>query len=88
VPFFAIAGAGGARSATDAHDDEVLAVAEAHDTSPAQIRLAWTLAQGPHVLAIPGTGNPDHLTENVATGAIRLTEDELARLNELHRKAG
>ncbi|MEV0738909.1 aldo/keto reductase [Streptomyces sp. NPDC050549] len=88
VPFFAIAGAGGARSATTAHDDEVLAVADAHDTSPAQIRLAWTLAQGPHVLAIPGTGNPDHLAENVAAGAIRLTDDELAGLNELHKKAG
>jgi len=88
VPFFAIAGAGGARSATTAHDDEVLAVADAHDTSPAQIRLAWTLAQGPHVLAIPGTGNPDHLAENLAAGAIRLTDDELAGLNDLHRKAG
>ncbi|MEV0909684.1 MULTISPECIES: aldo/keto reductase [Streptomyces] len=88
VPFFAIAGAGGARSATTAHDDEVLAVAEAHDAGPAQIRLAWTLAQGPHVLAIPGTGNPDHLAENVAVGAIRLTDDELAGLNGLHRKAG
>ncbi|MFJ6893078.1 aldo/keto reductase [Streptomyces hokutonensis] len=88
VPFFAIAGAGGARSATTAHDDEVLAVADAHDAGPAQIRLAWTLAQGPHVLAIPGTGNPDHLAENVAVGAIRLTDDELAGLNDLHRKAG
>ncbi|MFJ5309312.1 aldo/keto reductase [Streptomyces sp. NPDC088350] len=88
VPFFAIAGAAGPQGATTAHDAEVLAVAEAHDVTPAQIRLAWSLAQGPHVLAIPGTGNPDHLTENVATGAIRLTEDELARLNELHRKAG
>jgi pyridoxine 4-dehydrogenase len=88
VPFFAIAGTGGARSATTAHDDEVLAVADAHHTSPAQIRLAWTLAQGPHVLAIPGTGNPDHLAENVAAGAIRLTDDELAGLNELHRNAG
>ncbi|WP_262060404.1 aldo/keto reductase [Streptomyces sp. STR69] len=88
VPFFAIAGAGGARSATTAHDDEVLAAADAHDTSAAQIRLAWTLAQGPHVLAIPGTGNPDHLAENVAAGAIRLTDDELAGLNELHSKAG
>ncbi|MFE9598036.1 aldo/keto reductase [Streptomyces hokutonensis] len=88
VPFFAIAGAGGVRSATTAHDDEVLAVADAHDAGPAQIRLAWTLAQGPHVLAIPGTGNPDHLAENVAVGAIRLTDDELAGLNDLHRKAG
>lgn len=88
VPFFAIAGAAGPQGATSAHDAEVLAIAEAHGVTPAQIRLAWSLAQGPHVLAIPGTGNPDHLAENVATGAIRLTEDELARLNELHRKAG
>ncbi|WP_405969865.1 aldo/keto reductase [Streptomyces sp. NBC_00988] len=88
VPFFAIAGAAGPQGATTAHDDEVLAIANTHGVSPAQIRLAWSLAQGPHVLAIPGTGNPDHLTENVATGAIRLTEDELARLDELHRKAG
>ena len=87
VPFFAIAGEAGPQGATTAHDDEVLAVANAHDASPAQIRLAWSLAQGPHVLAIPGTGNPDHLTENVATGAIRLTEEELSRLNELHSKA-
>jgi aryl-alcohol dehydrogenase-like predicted oxidoreductase len=36
------------------------------------------------MLAIPGTGNPDHLVENVAAGAIRLTDDELARLEVLH----
>jgi aryl-alcohol dehydrogenase-like predicted oxidoreductase len=66
----------------------VLAIADAHGVSPAQLRLAWSLAQGAHVLAIPGTGNPDHLAENVATGAIRLTEDELSRLDELHRQAG
>ena len=32
------------------------------------------------MLAIPGTGDPDHLAENVAAGALRLTADDLARL--------
>ncbi|MFD7694234.1 aldo/keto reductase [Streptomyces sp. NPDC059805] len=81
VPFYAVAGDAGEHGATDAHDAEVLAVARAHDVTPAQIRIAWTLSQGPHVLAIPGTGNPDHLRENVAAGAVRLTEEELGRLN-------
>lgn len=88
VPFFAIAGDAGAEGATTAHDEAVLAVARAHEATPAQVRLAWTLAQGPHVLAIPGTGNPDHLAENIAAGALRLTGDELDILNSLHQKAG
>ena len=87
VPFFAVAGAGGAKAASTDHDEEVLAVARAHDASPSQVRIAWTLHQGPHVLAIPGTGNPDHLAENVAAGALRLTADELDRLNAVHNKA-
>jgi pyridoxine 4-dehydrogenase len=88
VPFYAIAGEGAAQGATGTHDDAVLAVARAHDASPAQIRLAWTLHQGSHVLAIPGTGNPDHLVENVAAGAVRLTDEELDTLNTLHGQAG
>ncbi|WP_329238632.1 aldo/keto reductase [Streptomyces canus] len=88
VPFFAIAGDAGAEGATTAHDEAVLAVARAHDATPAQVRLAWTLAQGPHVLAIPGTGNLDHLAENIAAGALRLTDDEQDILNSLHQKAG
>jgi pyridoxine 4-dehydrogenase len=87
VPFFAIAGGGGregdaAGGERDGGEDErVLAVARAHGATPAQIRLAWTLHRGPHVLAIPGTGNPDHLVENIAAGALRLTADELALLD-------
>lgn len=88
VPFFAIAGDAGAEGATITHDEAVLAVARAHDATPAQVRLAWTLAQGPHVLAIPGTGNPEHLAENIAAGALRLTDDELDILNSLHQKSG
>ncbi|MGJ6963709.1 aldo/keto reductase [Streptosporangium sp. G11] len=80
VPFFAIAGDGREAGASGAENDEVLAVARAHGATAAQVRLAWTLLRGPHVLAIPGTGDPDHLVANVAAGALRLSEDEIARL--------
>ena len=65
-----------------ADHDAVLAVAAAHGVTPAQVRLAWTLQQGPHVLAIPGTGNPDHLVANVAAAALRLSP-EMARLEAI-----
>lgn len=87
VPFYAIAGAGreAGAGAEVAESDDILAVARSHDASPAQIRLAWTLQRGPHVLAIPGTGNPDHLVANVAAGALRLSADELALLDAVGR---
>ncbi|MFI0990820.1 aldo/keto reductase [Streptomyces exfoliatus] len=87
VPFYAIAAAGRETGATAPESEEVLAVARAHDATPAQIRIAWTLHQGPHLLAIPGTGNPDHLAANVAAGDLRLTPDELALLDRVHRNA-
>ncbi|MFE9775748.1 oxidoreductase [Streptomyces sp. NPDC005931] len=84
VPFYAIAGAGREAGATGTDTAEVLAVAQAHGASAAQVRLAWTLHRGPHVLAIPGTGNPDHLAANVAAGALRLSDDDMAVLNSVH----
>ncbi|MEV7847804.1 aldo/keto reductase [Streptomyces cyaneofuscatus] len=87
VPYYAIAAAGGEAGATGAEPAEVLAVAQAHGVGPAEIRLAWTLHQGPHVLAIPGTGDPGHLAANVAAGALSLSEDELKLLDGLHRSA-
>ncbi|SDK61250.1 aldo/keto reductase [Nonomuraea jiangxiensis] len=80
VPFFAIAGAGRETGTAATEHQDVLAIARAHGATPAQVRLAWTLRLGPHVLAIPGTGNPDHLAENVAAGAVRLSDDEMTRL--------
>jgi aryl-alcohol dehydrogenase-like predicted oxidoreductase len=81
VPFFAIAGA--RREAGASHDDPpaLRTVAASHGATTAQIRLAWTLHQGPHVLAIPGTGDPHHLRENVAAASIQLSADELASLD-------
>jgi pyridoxine 4-dehydrogenase len=80
VPFFAIAGAEREAGAVSDHCEAVRAVALAHGVTPHQVRLAWTLHQGPHVLAIPGTGDPNHLVANIAAGAVRLSADELARL--------
>jgi pyridoxine 4-dehydrogenase len=83
VPFFAIAGerrTAGPGGPQNEEDEEVRAVARAHGATAAQVRLAWTLQHGPHVLAIPGTGNPDHLDANVAAGALRLSEADMHRL--------
>ncbi|WP_196279474.1 aldo/keto reductase [Catellatospora vulcania] len=79
VPFFSLAGEG-KESGGVARNDAVLSVAQAHGVTAAQVRIAWTLSRGPHTLAIPGTGNPDHLVENIAAGALRLSAEELAAL--------
>ncbi|MFF2118963.1 oxidoreductase [Kitasatospora sp. NPDC058184] len=84
VPFYAIAGAGRQDGAGEAEPAQVRAVAEARGASTAQVRLAWTLHRGPHVLAIPGTGDVAHLEENIAAGALRLSAEELALLDEAH----
>ena len=72
VPFFSIAGSGREAGAAAEQDAQVEALARQHDVTPAQVRIAWTLAQGPHVLAIPGTGDLAHLEQNVAAAALRL----------------
>jgi pyridoxine 4-dehydrogenase len=80
VPFFAIAGQEREGGPTADHSEALQTLATARNATPAQIRLAWTLHQGPHVLAIPGTGNPAHLEENIAAAALRLTPEDLATL--------
>ncbi|GAA2271585.1 oxidoreductase [Streptomyces atrovirens] len=82
VPYFALSGLRREAAAAPERDARVHTVARAHGATPAQIRLAWTLHRGPHVLAIPGTANPAHLAENIAAGALRLAEEELALLDE------
>ena len=56
-------------------------VAERHEATPAQVALAWTLAQGAHVLPIPGTKRVRYLEENVAATELALTDDDLADLD-------
>lgn len=55
-------------------------VARRHGVTSVQVALAWQLARSPRMLPIPGTGSVEHLEQNVAAGAIRLTEQDLAGL--------
>jgi len=87
VPFFSLAGEGREAGVVRAEHAQVRTVARAHGVSPAQVRLAWTLRQGKHVLAIPGTGNPDHLIDNLAAGALQLAEEEAGLLDSIGRTA-
>ncbi|KAK5652685.1 hypothetical protein OQA88_10279 [Cercophora sp. LCS_1] len=59
---------------------EVEALAETHDCTPAQVCLAWLLAQGEEVIPIPGTKTIKYLDENTAAVDVRLTTDEVKRL--------
>ncbi|MEV4705131.1 aldo/keto reductase [Actinoplanes sp. NPDC049316] len=81
VPYFSLAGSGREQGATGGPGGAALrAAAAAHGVTEHQIRLAWILHRGPHVLAIPGTGNVEHLEQNMAAGKLRLTGAELAAL--------
>ncbi|MGW2403652.1 oxidoreductase [Streptomyces sp. NPDC001739] len=84
VPFYSIAGSGRTAGAPADDSSRVHDIARLRGVSTAQVRLAWTLHRGPHVLAIPGTGDLAHLAQNVAAGSLRLSEDELAVLDSLH----
>jgi pyridoxine 4-dehydrogenase len=60
----------------------VAEIAEAHDATAGQVALAWLLQHSPVMLPIPGTSSVEHLEENAAAGALRLTDDEVARLDD------
>ena len=81
VPFFSLAGDHREAGGFTDHGDAVLAVAQAHGATPQQVRLAWTLHRGDHLLSIPGTGNPQHVAENIAASALRLSPQEMALLS-------
>jgi aryl-alcohol dehydrogenase-like predicted oxidoreductase len=68
--------------------DRVRAIAQRRRATAAQIALSWVLAQGEHVLAIPGTQRRMYLEQNVAAAQIVLTPKELAELDALPAPAG
>ncbi len=51
--------------------------------TPAQVAIAWTLAQGEHVIPIPGTKKMRRLEENAAAADLDLPEDALAELDHI-----
>jgi aryl-alcohol dehydrogenase-like predicted oxidoreductase len=61
--------------------DLIKRFAEKKNATPAQISLAWLLAQKPFIVPIPGTRNIDHLTENLGATRVQLTPADLAELD-------
>jgi aryl-alcohol dehydrogenase-like predicted oxidoreductase len=57
-------------------------IARAKGCTPAQLALAWVLAQGPYIVPIPGTKRRRYLEENVGALAVRLTREDVRRLEE------
>jgi aryl-alcohol dehydrogenase-like predicted oxidoreductase len=68
--------------------DEVTAVAADAGATPAQIALAWLLAQGNDIAPIPGSRRVVRVEENTAADGIELTDHQLARLSRLTPAAG
>jgi aryl-alcohol dehydrogenase-like predicted oxidoreductase len=68
--------------------DEVRAVAAEVTATPAQVALAWLLAQGDDIAPIPGTRRVARVEENTAADGIELSAHQLARLNNLTPAAG
>ncbi|WP_338701708.1 aldo/keto reductase [Streptomyces sp. Q6] len=58
-------------------------IAAAHGATPSQIALAWLLHHSPVLCPTPGTGSLAHLEENVAAAAVRLTAQDMSRLDAL-----
>jgi aryl-alcohol dehydrogenase-like predicted oxidoreductase len=66
--------------------DHVRRLAEQKGCTPAQLALAWLLARGDNVVPIPGTSDIARLEENVGAAAVRLTREELERIDRASPK--
>jgi aryl-alcohol dehydrogenase-like predicted oxidoreductase len=68
--------------------ETVKAVASRHDATPAQVALAWLLAQGENVVPIPGTKRRSRLEENAGAALLELSAEDLAELDALPDPVG
>ena len=71
--------------------DKLTEIGQKHDATPAQVALAWLLAQGPNVIPIPGTKKIKYLEENWNSLEVKLTDEkekEVRRFVESSRIAG
>jgi aryl-alcohol dehydrogenase-like predicted oxidoreductase len=68
--------------------DEVEAIASEADATPAQVALAWLLAQGDDIAPIPGTKRVARVEENTAANQLELSAEQIERLNNLTPAAG
>jgi len=70
-----------ARKANKVLVDSLAAIAARKNATPAQLALAWLLAQKPWIVPIPGTTNLQRLEENMGAAAIQLTSDDLREID-------
>ncbi|HEY1327639.1 MAG TPA: aldo/keto reductase [Casimicrobiaceae bacterium] len=63
--------------------DEIEALARQKRCTPAQLALAWVLSRGDDVVPIPGTKRRKYLEDNVGALDVRLTDDDLARIDRI-----
>ena len=83
VPFF-VSGTAVAQELTPEQlVQKITALAAKKGCTPAQLALAWVLAQGNDIVPIPGTKRRQYLEENVGALGIRLTPEELAEIDSL-----
>jgi pyridoxine 4-dehydrogenase len=82
VPFFPL-GSGFAQDSPVLHSPAVTETASRLQATPAQVALAWLLAQAPTVLLIPGTSSLSHLEENLAAADVVLDEKALVALDQV-----
>ena len=75
-----------ARKANQAVVDLLTRVAEQKKATPAQIALAWLLAQKPWIVPIPGTTKLHRLEENIGANAVALSPDELREIDSAASK--
>ena len=71
-----------ARKANQPLVEQLASIAATQNVSPAQIALAWLLAQKPWIVPIPGTTKVERLTENVGAAGVALSAEELHRIGE------
>ena len=71
-----------AREANQALVDLLGRIAERKDATPAQIALAWLLAQKPWIVPIPGTTKLHRLEENIGAADVELTPDDLREIDD------
>jgi aryl-alcohol dehydrogenase-like predicted oxidoreductase len=75
-----------ARKANQAVVDLLSAIGKKKNATPAQIALAWLLAQKPWIVPIPGTTKLSRLEENIAAVAVELTAEDLGEIDEAAAK--
>lgn len=78
VPFFSLESLGRPEPT-----EPLARIAARHGATPAQVKLAWTMARSPVVLPIPGTSSVAHVRENIAAADLRLDAESLSELDVL-----